>query len=160
MIRFKTHSDEAVIPSKAGPNEIGFDLTITRIVKEFTYEKIVNFHNIFNIHYTKKSNTKMYDTDISIEPSKDIYLEIVPRSSLSKTGYILTNSVGIIDPTYRGTLKVVLTKIESGAPELELPCKKFQLIPRSIVKVDVEVVDKNVELSDTARGDGGFGSTD
>ena len=139
MLRFKKCQDDAVIPTKAGPNEIGFDLTITSVVKE------VN------------SNTKMYDTGIAVEPSGGIYIEIAPRSSLSKTGYILTNSIGIIDPTYRGTLKVVLTKISSDAPELELPCNKFQLIPRMIVDVQVNVAD---DLSETERGSGGFGSTD
>ena len=53
----------------------------------------------------------MYDSYISVQPPEGYYFEIVPRSSISKLGYILTNSIGIIDPSYRGTLKVVLTKI-------------------------------------------------
>ena len=139
MLKFKIHSIESVIPTKAGPNEIGYDLTIISIV------------NIIN------SNTIMYDTGISVEPSDGLYTEIVPRSSLIKTGYILTNSIGIIDPTYRGTLKIVLTKIEKDTPDLELPCKKFQLIPRQIINTITEVV---TDLSNTSRNTGGFGSTD
>ena len=157
MLSFKKHSEDAIIPTKAGPNEIGFDLTITKIVKDIDYEVVIVRATDKIIKFTKKSNTKIYDTGISVEPSKGLYVEIVPRSSLSKTGYMLTNSIGIIDPTYRGTLKVVLTKVEEGAPNLELPCKKFQLIPRRVIDVETRVVD---ELSETERGDGGFGSTD
>ena len=140
-ILFKSHDEGAFVPSRAGKDEVGFDLTIIKKVKDYS------------------SNTAMYDTGISVQPPDGIYFEIVPRSSLSKTGYILTNSVGIIDPTYRGTLRVVLTKINESAPDIELPNKKFQLIPRTFISNMFEC--KNVEeLSATYRGSGGFGSTD
>ena len=102
----------------------------------------------------------MYDTNISVRPPNGYYFEIVPRSSLSKTGYILTNSIGIIDPTYRGTLKVVITKICPEAHEFELPNKRFQLIPRKY-DLNNKLIIKEVDILDeTERGDGGFGSTD
>ena len=101
----------------------------------------------------------MYDSYISVQPPDGVYFEIVPRSSISKTGYILTNSIGIIDPSYRGTLKVVLTKIDDTKPDIELPNKRFQLIPRTFISNMFEVSNVD-ELSNTKRGDGGFGSTD
>ena len=138
-IYFKKHHPNAVIPQKAGPNEVGYDLTIVQLVK--TYGK----------------NTFMYDTGISVEPENGYYTEIVPRSSIVKTGYIMTNSIGIIDPTYRGTLKICVTRIDDTLPELTLPFKKFQLIVRKMYDFQVKDVDK---LTCTNRGDGGFGSTD
>tara|TARA_A100001015_G_C14958093_1_gene699660 strand:- start:347 stop:790 length:444 start_codon:yes stop_codon:yes gene_type:complete len=140
-IQFKTHHENAVIPTRAGIEEVGFDLTIIEKVKDIS------------------SNTAMYDSYISVQPPDGIYFEIVPRSSISKTGYILTNSIGIIDPSYRGTLKVVLTKIDNNAPDLELPNKRFQLIPRTFISsiFTVEITDT---LNDTKRGSGAFGSTD
>ena len=136
------HSNDAVIPSKAGENEIGFDLTVIKKIKDIN------------------STTSMYDTNISVRPPNGYYFEIVPRSSLSKTGYILTNSIGIIDPTYRGTLKVVITKICPEAHEFELPNKRFQLIPRKY-DLNNKLIIKEVDILDeTERGDGGFGSTD
>lgn len=141
IVEFKKHHSNSIIPSLAGPNEIGFDLTIIEKIKDIN------------------SNTAMYDTYISVKPSDGFYFEIVPRSSLSKTGYILTNSIGIIDPTYRGTLKIVLTKINEQAPDIILPNKKFQLIPR--FHISKEMIVKEVdELDMTERGEGGFGSTD
>ena len=138
-IYFKKHHPDAVIPQKAGPNEVGYDLTLIKLVK--TYGK----------------NTFMYDTGISVEPESGYYTEIVPRSSLVKTGYIMTNSIGIIDPTYRGTLKICVTRIDDTLSELTLPCKKFQLIIRKMYNFKVKDVDK---LTNTKRGEGGFGSTD
>ena len=140
-ILFKSHDERAIIPSRAGENEVGYDLTIIEKVKDMS------------------TNTAMYDSYISVQPPDGVYFEIVPRSSISKTGYILTNSVGIIDPSYRGTLKVVLTKIDETKPNIELPNKRFQLIPRTFISnmFKSKSVDK---LSNTQRGEGGFGSTD
>lgn len=140
-IQFKTHREDAVIPTRAGSQEVGFDLTIIEKIKDIS------------------SNTAMYDSYVSVQPPDGVYFEIVPRSSISKTGYILTNSVGIIDPSYRGTLKVVLTKIDNNAPDLELPNKRFQLIPRTFFS-NVFTVEISDTLSNTERGSGGFGSTD
>tara|TARA_Y100000389_G_scaffold190797_1_gene216052 strand:+ start:1076 stop:1504 length:429 start_codon:yes stop_codon:yes gene_type:complete len=140
-ILFKSHDERAIIPSRAGENEVGYDLTIIEKVKDMS------------------TNTAMYDSYISVQPPDGVYFEIIPRSSISKTGYILTNSVGIIDPSYRGTLKVVLTKIDETKPNIELPNKRFQLIPRTFISNMFEP--KSVdELSNTYRGEGGFGSTD
>ena len=86
-LKIKIHDENAVIPTKAGDQEVGYDLTAINFVKRLG------------------TNTFMYDTGISVEPPAGYYTEIVPRSSIVKSGYILTNSIGIIDPTYRGTLK-------------------------------------------------------
>jgi len=138
MIKFKKVNESAVIPRKAGENEVGFDLTAIKL------DKIDG-----NINY--------FDTGIQVEPPNGYYLEIIPRSSIVKTGYILANSVGIIDPTYRGNIKIVLIRTNFNLPILTPPFCKCQLIVRKIYNFDSCVVD---ELSDTERGDGGFGSTD
>ena len=78
----------------------------------------------------------MFDTGICIQPPDGFYTEIVPRSSISKTGYILANSIGIIDPTYRGSLKIVLTKVDPTAQDLKLPFTKFQIILRQAFQAD------------------------
>ena len=89
---------------------------------------------------TYGKNTFMYDTGISVEPPCGYYTEIVPRSSIVKTGYIMTNSIGIIDPTYRGTLKICVTRIDDTLPELTIPFKKFQLIVRKMYNFKVKDV--------------------
>ena len=138
-LKFSLKDELAIIPIKANVNEVGYDLTI------ISKEKQIN------------SNCILYDTGVVVEPPEGFYTEIVPRSSIIKTGWMLANNVGIIDPTYRGTLKIAMVKVCPEAVELELPFKKFQLIVRKMYNFDVNVVS---ELSTTYRGDGGFGSTD
>ena len=136
---YKT-TENAIIPSKAYEEDAGYDLTIISKIKDFN------------------SKTSLYDTGIKIEIDEGYYTEIVPRSSISKSGYILANSIGIIDNNYRGNLMVALTKICDEAPEIELPFKCCQLIIRKQISANlVEVVDDN--LTSTSRNEGGFGST-
>ena len=134
----KTRPD-AIAPSKTRVSDSGFDLTILEKVKTF-------------------GEVELYDTGIKIKPSFGYYFDIVPRSSIIKSGYMLANSVGIIDRTYLGNIMVALIKIDKSAPDLTLPNKIVQLIPRHIIHVDFEEV-KEEQLGETDRGDGGFGST-
>lgn len=143
LLLFKKTENDAVIPTKAHPSDTGYDLTLIRVSKDMSIpgseQKII-----------------MYDTGIAVCPPDGYYTEVVPRSSLSKTGYMLANSVGIIDSSYRGSIKVVVTGDDSLG-DLSLPFKGFQLILRKLEEAEVVEVD---DLDATVRGDGGFGSTD
>ena len=68
-LKIKIHDSNAVVPAKAGPNEVGYDLTAISFVKKIG------------------THTFMYDTGISVEPPEGYYTEIIPRSSISKTGF-------------------------------------------------------------------------
>jgi dUTP pyrophosphatase len=136
---YKTNKD-AIIPSKAFEEDAGYDLTIINKIKDFN------------------SKTSLYDTGIKIEVDEGYYTEIVPRSSISKFGYILSNSVGIIDNHYRGNLMVALTKIADDAPDIVFPFKCCQLIIRKQISANLyEITDDT--LTTTLRNEGGFGST-
>ena len=130
--------EQAHKPSKARPSDVGYDITI---IKEFK---------------TLTSNTKLYDTGIKVIPAAGYYTELVPRSSLSKSGYMLANSVGIIDASYTGNILVALTKIDPKIPDLTLPFKCCQLIFREQTFVSLEEIQTKY---DTTRNEGGFGST-
>ena len=136
---FKLNSENSILPKKAGENEVGYDLTAIKQDKKIG------------------DNTYMFDTGVSVQVSDGYYTEIIPRSSLVKTGYILTNSIGIIDPTYRGSLKICLTKIDPTKEDISLPFVKTQLIVRKMIQSEGIEVES---LEETERGDGGFGSTD
>jgi len=130
----------AVIPNKKNESDVGYDLTIISEYKK------------------QGTNTIMYDTGISIKIELGYYTEIVPRSSLSKSGYMLANSIGIIDQSYTGNLYIVLTKIDPNALDLVLPFTCCQLIIRKQYHVEMIKIDsENTEK--TTRGNGGFGST-
>jgi deoxyuridine 5'-triphosphate nucleotidohydrolase len=135
--------ERAVAPSKSRYSDSGYDLTIISEYKRLT------------------SNTVIYDTGIQLEIPNGYYVEIVPRSSISRSGYILANNVGIIDQGYRGNLYIALTKINDEVPELSMPWKCCQMIVKKQVYSRLEVApDPNVaSIENSSRGTGAFGST-
>jgi len=130
----------AIIPYKNNISDVGYDITV---IKE---------HKILN------NNTILYDTGIKLYPSVGYYTEIVPRSSLSKSGYILSNSIGIIENTYSGNLYIALTKIEEDAPDIKLPFRCAQLIFKKQLIINIQEI-TCPPSEGTTRGSGGFGST-
>jgi len=130
----------AVSPSKTNWSDVGYDLSIIKKVKEIN------------------SKTSLYDTGIKIQLDFGYYSEIVPRSSIIKSGYILSNNVGIIDNSYRGNLMIALTKIADDAIEIEYPFKCCQLIFKKQIYVNMEEITDG-GLEETKRNEGGFGST-
>ena len=138
-VNFVLNDEKAIIPTKAHEDDVGFDLTAIKI------------------HKVLDNGVYLFDTGISITPPSGYYCEILPRSSISKTGWMLANSVGIIDPNYTGNLLIALIKVSSVSPPLELPFTKCQLILRKVEKFEMNQTNS---LKETDRGDGGFGSTD
>jgi len=130
----------AVIPSKSSYSDAGYDLTI---IKE---SKILN------------SDTVLYDTGIKLNIPNGYYVEIVPRSSISRSGYMLANNVGIIDQGYRGNLFIALRKINKECDDLVLPWKCCQMIVKK--QIYTKLIISSDEITTSSRGIGGFGSTD
>jgi len=82
---------------------------------------------------------------------------LCPRSSISKTKLRLANSIGIIDPHYRGNIIAAVDNISGEIQELKQGERYFQLVFVQFNKPDsVLIVDS---VSETDRGAGGFGST-
>ena len=130
-MQVKIHDDRARVPTKAGPQEVGYDLVCISKVKDL-------------------SGCTMYDTGISIKPPPGYYTEIVARSSIVKHNTMLANGIGIIDPTYRGTLKICLTR------PVTCPFSVCQLILKPMPP-DIPIT--KVEQLDATYRTGGFGST-
>jgi dUTP pyrophosphatase len=146
-IKIVKRNENAVIPSRAHETDIGLDLTAIKV------------------HKNINENTIMYDTGIAAAAPPGYYLEIIPRSSISKSGWMLANSIGVIDPDYSGNLYIVLTRVVHTAKDLVPPFCNCQLVLRKAEYAPVvEVTDLSDELpwelmNLESRGDGGFGST-
>ncbi len=83
--------------------------------------------------------------------------QIRPRSGLAyKHGITVLNTPGTIDADYRGEVKVLLINHGSYAFTIERGERVAQMVIAPITQPTFELV---TELSDTARGAGGFGST-
>jgi deoxyuridine 5'-triphosphate nucleotidohydrolase len=130
---------DAILPCKSRASDVGYDLSIIRKVKALN------------------AVVSLYDTGIKVRVPHGYYTEIVPRSSLSKSGYMLANSVGIIDRSYNGNLLIALARVDESAPEIQFPFRCCQMIFREQHHVLWEETTHDLEA--TARGEGGFGST-
>ncbi len=99
---------------------------------------------------------KLVGTGISIELPDGFEAQVRPRSGLALKGITVLNTPGTIDPDYRGEVRVILLNLSDQNFKVEKGMKIAQLVISKFERVKVEVVDS---LSDTKRGEGGFGST-
>lgn len=128
---------KSVKPQKNNESDSGYDLTLIDVKK-------------------KIGEVVMYGTGVKVQAPVGYYFDLVPRSSIIKTGYIMANNIGIIDHDYTGEIMVPLIKVDKNANDLELPLRLMQLIPRKVYNFDVKVVE---QLKETVRADKGFGSS-
>ena len=160
-------SDIETFPKRANSDDIGLDL-ISRTDPVIVGQKI----KIKDIDYFESIDYIEYDTEVTFAAQAPFYALIFPRSSLSKYNLSLCNSVGVIDPGYRGNVKVRFNynfqpqdlisqrgKIYGKVNEEKIYKKGdkiCQLIWTTENSPILEYVDK---LPPSDRGIGGFGST-
>lgn len=150
-INIKKLYKDAIIPTRGSEHAAGYDL--------YAYE---------NVHISDGTTQKV-KTGIALEIPEGYFGAIFARSGLAtKHGLRPANCVGVIDSDYRGEIIVALhndnDSIFSNGGFAFAPFKDIkagervaQIVFLPYLSVDFNEVD---ELSDTARGDGGFGSTD
>ena len=134
QIKIKKLNPEAVIPKYAHSGDAGMD--VYAVTKKET-EKFIE-----------------YSTGLAFEIPEQYVMLIFPRSSITNKDLMLKNSVGVLDSTYRGELILRFNKF--GNENYEIKEKIGQIIIIPYPNIEFEEVN---ELSETARGDGGFGST-
>ena len=106
--------------------------------------------------FYKKGDILFLGLGIAIEPPEGYEIIIAPRSSTFKNyGFLLTNSIGIGDNTYRGEYSAMVYCTRNGSINYNDRFLQFR-IQKQQPEVEIEFVD---ELSKTQRGEGGFGST-
>ena len=137
-VKIKKLHPLAVIPTYAKSGDAGMDFVATKVISEETY-------------------SITYGTDIAMEIPEGFVGLVFPRSSIRKYELNLSNSVGVIDSGYRGELQATFRKTHGDASETyNVGDKIFQMIIIPYPQIKFEESD---ELSDTERGEGGFGST-
>jgi len=141
----KVVDEAACIPSRAHPSDSGLDLTPIAVRKQL------------------RSDTWLLGTGIAVKPPLGYYVDMVGRSSISKTDVFVSNAYGVIDEQYRGELMIAVT-VKPGTDLASFDIESLvngkplvQMILRPLIVSEVAVVD---ELDVTERGDGGFGHTD
>ncbi len=94
---------------------------------------------------------------VCAENGEQQHYYLYPRSSISKKGLMMANSVGIIDRTYRGELLGAVRNVTSNEVLVGRGERLFQIVAPNMGHIQ-ETVGWD-RLDETARGEGGFGST-
>ena len=143
QLKFKKLSEKATLPVRAHKSDAGLDLTtigISSVINECGQLMLV------------------YHTGLAVEIPEGYVGLLFPRSSIYKKSLMATNSVGVIDSGYRGEIMMVLKATTDVVPAVYKEGERFaQLV---IVPIpEIEVVEAE-ELSESDRGENGYGSTD
>lgn len=137
IINIKKTNELAIIPKYAHSTDAGIDLVAVSMNETDKYIE--------------------YDTGIAIEIPKGYVGLVFPRSSVSKLDLVQANSVGVIDSSYRNSIKVRFKKLKDNGVCVYVPGERIaQLIILPYPMIGFNEVEK---LSDSDRGLGGFGST-
>jgi len=135
----KRINKEAILPFYAHEGDAGLDL--------FSVEEVL----------IKPMERKLIATGIKIQLPPNTEGQVRPRSGLALAhGITLLNSPGTIDGGYRGEIKILMINLGQENFLIKKGMKIAQMVIKPIEQVLIKEV---VELKDTERGEGGFGST-
>lgn len=138
-LKVKLINEEAVLPFQANKGDAGFDLFSAE-------EKII-----------KSGEAELISTGIIIELPEGTEAQIRPRSGLAlKHAITVLNSPGTIDEGYRGEIKVILINHGKGDFIVEKQMRIAQMVIAPVAKINLI---QSEELSNSERGEGGFGSS-
>ena len=142
LVKVKKLHDDAIAPSYATPGSACFDLHTVQ-------------HGLVNDNIV--AGPIVFRTGLAFEIPKDHVMLVFSRSGHGfKHGIRLVNCVGVIDSDYRGEVMVGLIKDQEGVVEVKAGYRIAQAMIIPTLDVGFQIVK---ELSDTERGEGGFGST-
>ncbi|KAG5890651.1 hypothetical protein JTB14_034939 [Gonioctena quinquepunctata] len=137
VLKYTKVASEAYPPSKGSVKAAGYDLK-----------------SAFDVTVPARGKA-LVDTALKIELPEGCYGRIAPRSGLAVKNFIDVGA-GVVDEDYRGVLKVVLFNHSDKDFEVKSGDRIAQLICERIYYPILEEVQA---LTDTERGEGGFGST-
>ena len=136
-VKIKKVRESAFLPTKAHATDAGFDL----------YADSMSYDDCNNV---------VYGTGVAVEIPQGYVGLVFPRSSIARTGLILSNAVGVIDSGYRGEVMAKFRRAQVPAEEYKLGERIAQLIILPYPSIEFEEVG---ELNDSDRGNGGYGSS-
>jgi dUTP pyrophosphatase len=133
-------SDDAVLPTRAHPGDAGLDLYASE-----------------SAHIGPGERWSV-GTGVAVEIPEGHAGLVLPRSGLAKKhGITLVNAPGLIDSGYRGELRVLLLNTDPADTFRVAPGDRIaQLVISPIVLAEPV---ETAALAESARGDGGFGSS-
>ena len=148
-VKFKRLHKDAVIPSKKIEDDFCFDLTA--VTEEEIAPNVWRYGFGFALQIVN---------NMRIEPIKEycsLCFSIRPRSSVWKTGMILSNCIGTIDEGYTGEISAVFYHVMPNMERYHVGDRIAQLYFDQTTKF-LDFIEVN-KLDETERGSNGYGST-
>lgn len=137
IVKIKKLTPEAIVPKYAHEDDACFDLVAT---KKF---------------YDEYGNT-CYSFGLAFEIPHGFCGLLFPRSSNCKKSLLLTNSVGVIDSGYRGEVSARFKPTMIDGDEYKVGDRVAQMMIVTVPRIEFELSE---ELTETSRGEGGYGSS-
>jgi dUTP pyrophosphatase len=164
-LKIKKLAKDAKLPERANASDSGADIfahSIKRIYTKITTMKedcIKDNHPRLRFPLELKPGERaLIGSGIAGTVGLGFEIQVRSRSGLAlKQGLMVTNGIGTIDESYTGEIGVILSNTSETVKVIKAEDKIAQLVVASVVLAPVIEVK---ELEETARGEGGFGSTD
>lgn len=137
-MKIKLENPDAVCPRYAHSSDAGMDL--------FSVQDVIVY----------PGKIEMVNTGVKIELPEDMEAQIRPKSGLACKGLTVINTPGTVDSGFRGEIKVLLVNFGDVPFPIEKGTKIAQMV---INKIEHPVIELVRELTESDRGEGGFGST-
>lgn len=135
------NTSDNVIPAYETPGSAGMD------IRAYLPEPVI----------LKPLQRALIPTGLFIELPIGYEAQVRPRSGLAiKKGLSLLNTPGTIDSDYRGEIKIIMINLSNETAVINTGERIAQMVIAKYEKIEFQEVD---ELSDTERGEGGFGHT-
>lgn len=161
LVRFKRLHQDAVVPFKKYQEDFCYDVVAT------SEEEIAPNVWKYGIGLAFEIQGKPDDLVVENEFGKELLripqgrdwnvsIDLRPRSSIYKTGMVLSNAVGTVDDLYRGEVSAIFYHVFTEMPRYRVGDRIGQIKLGFTLPIEFEEVD---ELGRTLRGDGGYGST-
>lgn len=143
-LKIKRLVDNAIMPIKTHDTDAGFDLTAVNITPELNESGQYLF---------------VYHSGIAMKIPEGYVGLLFPRSSVANKSIILTNCVGVIDSGYRGEIMAKFKATTDVVPAIYKVGEKFAQVV-IVPLANITEIKEVTELSDSDRGEGGYGSSD
>ena len=150
QVNVKKLTETAIIPTQGSKGAAGYDLYADALIKD------KGRHRPHAINLGPHLEETI-GTGIAMEIPEGYVGLVFARSGLGiKKGVVPRNCVGVIDSDYRGEIMVCLVNNSADWVKIDIDDRIAQIVIVPYATLKLNVVD---ELTDTVRGEGGFGST-
>jgi dUTP pyrophosphatase len=157
-VRIKLLNDKAVVPAKKYGSDFCYDVTATSCEEiapdVYKYGTGLAFQIVRGQEPLEGANPEKW---LNFQKSNiRLSIDARPRSSVWKTGLVLSNCEGTIDEDYRGEVSFVFYHVNKSLPIYKVGDRIGQIKLGLTLPIDFDLV---CFLDDTERGDGAYGST-